>query len=306
LLPKLADELKFSAIFRHPMTSGIEMKLTIVNLGLPEFFDRKSDIIYGLFHALSSLGHTVSVSHNSLETKTLNILIGSDIISGDTEATLTLQKNRCDYVIYEVENYNGTTVNYRDNFNLENYKIILRNAKSIITPYKYNLKALRATCNDTTPVHYSKWGFHESMIRQNIDRSGAFKHNALFFGLIKGTRVNKFNALKERYGKGVQFIDQTLPFTIRDYFMSDCQFGLSLSYGNTDDFVNPFRIMSMVANGMPVLADHKIDEDNYLDLCIKYDFSELLNVIESQNICLASLKEKCRSLNLADNLRGIL
>ena len=88
--------------------------------------------------------------------------------------------------------------------------------------------------------------------------------------------------------------------------MSDCKFGLSLSYGNTDDFVNPFRIMSMIANGMPVLADHKIDEDDYLNLCERYEFSELLHVIEKKKICSTELKEKSRSLNLADNLRGIL
>ena len=278
------------------------MKLSIVNLGLPEFFDRKSDIIYGLFHAFNDLGFNTTIEHNQFNAKSLNIVIGSDIIAGDANAVRQLTQSGVDYVIYEVENYNGTTINYRDNFNLDNYKTVLRHAKSIITPYKYNIKALEATCNGSTPVHYAKWGFHESMIRQNIDRNGSFSHSALFFGLIKGSRVEKLNALKDRYGKSVQFIDQTLPFTIRDYFMSDCKFGLSLSYGKTDDFVNPFRIMSMIANGMPVLADHEIDGDDYLNLCESYDFSELLNEIESRKICSTELKEKCRSLDLTDNL----
>ena len=282
------------------------MKIHIANLGPHEFFDRKSDIIYGLYHAFRTLGHNVTVGHNSLETKALNIIIGSDVISGDTQATWSLKKNSCDYVIYEVENYNGATINYRESFKHENYQTLLRNAKSVITPYKYNLKALQTTCHGSTPVHYAKWGFHESMVRQNINRSGPFKYSALFFGLIKGSRVNKVTALSEKYGKDVQFIDQTLPFTIRDYYMSDCRFGLSLSYGETDDFVNPFRIMSMIANGMPVLADHQVDEDNYLDLCESFGFGELLNVIQGQSSCSNSLLEKCRSINLADNLRGIL
>ena len=282
------------------------MKIHISNLGPQEFFDRKSDIIYGLYHAFRTLGHNVTVGHNSLETKALNIIIGSDVISGDTQATWSLKKNSCDYVIYEVENYNGATINYRESFKHENYQTLLRNAKSVITPYKYNLKALQTTCHGSTPVHYAKWGFHESMVRQNINRSEPFKHSALFFGLIKGARVNKVTALREEYGNDVQFIDQTLPFTIRDYYMSDCRFGLSLSYGETDDFVNPFRIMSMIANGMPVLADHQVDEDNYLDLCESFEFDELLNVIQGQSSCSNSLLEKCRSTDLADNLRGIL
>ena len=282
------------------------MQIHISNLGPLEFFDRKSDIIYGLYHAFRTLGHNVTVGHNKLEAKALNIIIGSDVISGDAEATWSLKKNSCDYVIYEVENYNGKTINYRDSFKHENYQILLRNAKSVITPYKYNLRALQTTCDGSTPVHYAKWGFHESMVRENINRTGSFKHSALFFGLIKGSRVKKVTALSEKYGKDIQFINQTLPFTIRDYFMSDCRFGLSLSYGETDDFVNPFRIMSMVANGMPVLADHQIDEDNYLDLCEAFEFDELLNVIPEQSSCSTGLLEKCRSIDLADNLRGVL
>ena len=63
--------------------------------------------------------------------------------------------------------------------------------------------------------------------------------------------------------------------------------------------------MSMIANGMPVLADHNIDGDDYLSLCERYDFSELLNQIENKQICSPDLKEKCRSLDLVENLRGI-
>ena len=91
------------------------MKIHISNLGPLEFFDRKSDIIYGLYHAFRTLGHNVTVGHNKLEAKALNIIIGSDVISGDAEATWSLKKNSCDYVIYEVENYNGKTINYRVN-----------------------------------------------------------------------------------------------------------------------------------------------------------------------------------------------
>ena len=282
------------------------MKIHIANLGLQEFFDRKSDIIYGLYHSLRSLGHEVTLGHNSLETKVLNVIIGSDIIAGDAEATLSLRQNRCEYVVYEVENYNGITVNYRDKFNLENYQTLLKNAVSVITPYKYNLRALNETCRGTTPVHYAKWGFHESMIRENINRQKSFKYDALFFGLMKGTRTAKLNVLKERYGKGMQLVNHELPFTIRDYFMSECKYGLTLSYGDTDDFVNPFRIMSMVANNMPVLSDHETDDDGYLELCEKYDFDGLINALENQGTSSIDLIEKSRSIRLDENLRGLL
>ena len=282
------------------------MKIHIANLGLPEFFDRKSDIIYGLFHALSSLGHCVTVGHNSVEGKRLNVIIGSDIIAGDHTVTHSLTRNGCDYLVYEVENFNGKTINYRRDFNLENYELLLRNAKLVITPYRYNLRSLRNLCGVETPVEYARWGFHPKMINPSIDRNRKFSHDALFFGLVKGTRFEKCDQLNSRFGNRVQLIDEKLPFTIRDYYISSCKFGLSLSYGQTDDFVNPFRIMSMTANGMPVLADHESDADNYLDICENYEFSELLDAIESHNICSVDLQEKCRSLDLSDNLRGII
>lgn len=282
------------------------MKIHITNLGLPEFFDRKSDIIYGLFHALSSLGHCVTIGHNSVEGKRLNVIIGSDIIAGDHAVTQSLTKNGCEYIVYEVENFNGKTINYRKDFNLENYALLLRKAQLVITPYHYNLRALKTLCGTETPVEYAKWGFHQNMVNPNIDRNHNFIHDALFFGLVKGTRFEKCDQLNSRFGNRVRLIDEKLPFTIRDYYVSSCKFGLSLSYGQTDDFVNPFRIMSMIANGMPVLADHDSDEDNYLDLCERYEFSELLDAIESHNICSVGLQEKCRSLDLADNLRAIL
>ena len=282
------------------------MKIHIANLGSPGFFDWKSDIIYGLFHALTSLGHCVTIGHNSIEGKRLNIIIGSDIIAGDHSVTQSLTSNKCDYIIYEIENFNGKTINYRENFNLENYKLLLRKAQLVITPYSYNLRTLRAFCGAETPIEYAKWGFHQNMVNPNIDRNRKFIHDALFFGLVKGTRFEKCDRLSLRFGNRVQLVDEKLPFTVRDYYISSCKYGLSLSYGQTDDFVNPFRIMGMLANGMPVLADHEKDADGYLNLCERYEFCELLNAIENHNICSVSLQEKCRSLDLAENLRGIL
>ena len=118
------------------------MRVNIVNLGLSEFFDRKSDIIYGLFHALSSLGYETAISHNSLKASDLNLIIGSDVAAGDAGAVQQISKN-IDYIIYEVENFNGKTVNYRENFNLTNYQKLLSSAKFVITPYFYNVKNLQ-------------------------------------------------------------------------------------------------------------------------------------------------------------------
>ena len=127
----------------------------------------------------------MTVGHNSVEGKRLNIIIGSDIIAGDHTVTQSLTRNGCDYVVYEVENFNGKTINYRKDFNLENYELLLRNAKLVITPYRYHLRALRNLCGVETPVEYARWGFHPKMVNPNIDRNRKFNHDALFFGLAK-------------------------------------------------------------------------------------------------------------------------
>lgn len=281
------------------------MKIHIANIGLTGFFDRKSDIIYGLFHALSSLGHDVSVGHNTFESHRLNLIIGSDIISNHTSMIDALARSKYDYTIYEVENFNGLTINYLKEFNLENYERLLRHAKFVITPYKYNLPSLKQICTKNTPVEYVKWGFHDRMVDENINRSGTYKYQALFFGLLKGTRIEKCNFLAEHFGKNIQFIDDKMPFTIRAYYISACKIGLSLSYGKNDNFVNPFRIMCMLANGMPVLADHSVDQDGYLDWCENHNYSNLAEAVESHYPNQKEVEDRCHANRLIDELKRL-
>ncbi len=118
------------------------MKINIANIGPKDYFDRKSDIIYGLFHALNSIGHETSIIQNQLA-KGLNLIIGSDVLAGRLQSAVQqLISLNTDYVIYEVENFNGSTVNYYKNFKLENYKRLLRNAKFICKPYLHNVRPL--------------------------------------------------------------------------------------------------------------------------------------------------------------------
>ena len=280
------------------------MRVNIANLGLPQFFDRKSDIIYGLFHALSSLGYETSVSQNSVNAKDLNLIIGSDIAASDEGAVQQISKHT-DYIIYEVENFNGNTINYRNQFNLSNYQTLLSGAKFVITPYFYNVKTLQSFLAKEKIV-YARWGFHDRMISSNISRDNNFQYDALFFGLIKGSRLEKYKSLVEHFGEKIKVLTENDPFTTRDYCVSRSRFGLSLSYGETDNFVNPFRIYYMVANRMPVLSDHNADDDNYQDICTKLSFNALLKEVVSAKQDPTHLEEQCRQNCLMHNLRGII
>ena len=152
-------------------------------------------------------------------------------------------------------------------------------------------------------VVYTKWGFHESMICNRIDRSGDYFYWTSFYGLIKATREAKIDALKKKFGRQFAVIDQNQPFTIRDYHISKSKIGLSLSYGDTDNFVNPFRLYHMTANGMPVLSDHSEDADNYLHLCNNFEFDTMIEEIEAFQPDEHVLSDMCRSEKLSKNLR---
>lgn len=278
------------------------MKIHICNIGPPDIFDRKSDIIFGLLHALESLGHNASVGSNIFDPSSINIVIGSDLICGGDNVMNFLKKASIEYVVYEVENFNGQTINYRKDFPIGNYKQFLENAKFILTPYKYNLPKLSEVVGGEK-VHYCKWGFHEKMINTQFCRNQNTEFEALFFGLVKGTRLRKLQKLQSVFGKSIKVINEKIPFSSREYFISRSNLGLSLSYGATDDFVNPFRIYHMVANGLPVLSDHEIDHDNYLDICFNSNFDTLLENIKVHPANFSELRNRCESNKLASNLK---
>ena len=278
------------------------MRINIVNLGLGEFFDCKSDIIYVLFSALTEIGHSTSISHNNIEGSALNIIIGSDIICGDPAALNSLLNSGADYAIFELENFNGIRINYRKKFDLDGYIKLLEKSKFCFTPYLYNMPQL---CNimGRKKVAYTKWGFHKSMVCNRIDRSGDYFYWACFYGLIKATREDKIDALKKKFGSQFSVVDQNFPFTIRDYFLSKSKVGLSLSYGDIDNFVNPFRLYHMTANDVPVFSDHSEDADDYLHLCNNFEFDTMVEEINEFQIDINVLSDICRSENLIENLR---
>ena len=280
------------------------MKINILNVGLAEFFDRKCDIVYGLYHALNDLGHQVTITHNVIERSALNLLVGSDILCGDLDLVKLMTSSGVDYAVYEVENFNGQTINYRERFNLDLYSLLISQSKFTVTPYRYNIKALSEII-DGNKLFYSRWGFHPCMKSNNINRGSSYKYEAVFVGLIKGDRVAKHELIKQNFGNRVAVLTAEDPFTIRDYYMANSKFGLSLSYGLTDNFVNPFRLHYMIANGVPILSDHIHDEDGYLNISRNSTFDEVLRNIESSETDASDLLELCQSNKLAQNLSEV-
>ena len=137
---------------------AIRMNINITNIGPKEWVDFKGDISLGLLWALRSIGHDVTMSNNYFEKKALNIIVGSDFLSSMPNILQPLIRSKYDYAIFEVEAFNGSTINQRQDFPLGNYQALLLNAKYIFTPYQHNVETL-GKFGWAEKLQYVRWGY---------------------------------------------------------------------------------------------------------------------------------------------------
>ncbi len=279
------------------------MKLNISHIGNNDWFNYKSEIIYGLFHSFCSMGHDVTILHNNFSRNRHNILIGADWLT-DEKNVQALKKTKIEYSIFEVEAFDGKTINHRDNFNVESYLDLAQHAKHIITPYKYNLSGYAVSGLGNKTV-YAPWGFYEESIDPNIRPLANKLFYGTFFGLAKGLRKEKLDFLIEKLAEKIICVDNRMPHLIRSYYLANSRYALSLSSGDIEHFVNPFRIFYLLANGIPVLSDSLIDEDGYLNYVEKVQVVSMPAILNKPPTASAALIEKARSQPLKSNLSNI-
>lgn len=275
------------------------MNINIAHIGSNDWFNYKSEIIYGLYHCLKRLGHEVSISHNNFDAKRHNIIIGADWLAEDSH-TQKLTSANIEYSIYEVEAYDGDTINHRANFNSVAYRQLIDKAVAVITPYRYNFDSY-AQAGHQAKTLYCPWGYYDEMIDPNIVKSGAFVFDGVFFGLAKGIRAQTLSSLSKQ-GANIALVDTKSPHLIRSYYLSTSKYGLVLTSGDQEHFVNPFRVFHLLANGIPVLSDNECDGDSYLmhSKCIHR--SELYDALKSDNGDESGLEALRSTFDLTKNL----
>ncbi|MBE9639943.1 hypothetical protein [Salipiger mangrovisoli] len=281
------------------------MKINVCHIGNREWLDFKADIAYGLLFALEELGHDVVMRINNFEQNRLNIIIGADFLAASEDTVRQIRGSTIDYAIFEVENFDGATINQRPNFPLSSYTSLVEGARFVITPYLANLSAYAGVC-DAAKIRYARWGFYEQLRDPRIVRRKDFDFEALFFGLLKGSRAEKVDRLVNTHGRTVKILGRNDPLTVKDYFVATCKWGLNLSYGASEKFINPFRLYYMAANGMPILADPGADQDGYLGLCEVVGFEHLPARLDDAVIDADTLAERCRAHSLSQNLKAVL
>ena len=283
----------------------IYMKINITNLGPKEWVDFKEDISFGLLSALRSIGHDVTMSTNYFEKTALNMVVGSDFLAGMPNILQPLIRSQYDYAVFEVEAFDGATVNQRQDFPLGNYQALLLNAKHIFTPYQYNLGALGQS-DWREKLRYVRWGYFPELRDDRMRRKASFTHDGLFFGLAKEARIEKLKALQASKQLSVALVGRQDPLMMRRYYIAHCRWGLNLSSGDGECFTNPFRLYAMAANDMPILSDPGPDADGYLALCEVVDFCQLEQKLLEPADDVNGLRDRVMERQLADEWRGVL
>ena len=281
------------------------MNINITNIGPKEWVDHKSDISLGLLSALRAARHDVTMSTNYFEKKSLNIILGSDMIVYEPKLLEMLIRSKYDYAVHEVEAFDGSTLNQRQNFPLSNYQVLLQHAKYIFTPFQYNLETLKES-GWAEKLQYVRWGYYPELRDGRISRNISFTHDGLFFGLTKGARAEKLNVLQANKNLRIAFVGRQDPIMMKTYFIAHCRWGLNLSFGEGHRFANPFRLYTLAANDMPILSDPGPDHDDYMTLCdvaAFHDFEEKLREPESD---LEGLRDRVMERRLADSWAGLL
>ena len=183
---------------------------------------------------------------------------------------------------------------------------MIEKSLGVITPYLYNINTInQINIVDKSKVQYLKWGYFEEVNDPNIVRTQVRNTRGTFFGLLKGDRLAKAQMLQVKLKNQVKFLGREQPHAFKAAVLSDSNYALSLAYGESEKFVNPFRLYYLFSNGVNVISDNTIDADEYLQLAIKAPFSNFVDQMLRQVPDERELVERARMNDLKQNIRAI-
>lgn len=281
------------------------MRANIVHIGSNEWFNFKSDIISGLYSALVDLGLDILIAHNQIPKSGFNIIIGADWIQS-TELVDLVRKSPGGFAIFEIEHLMNETINGRSKFDFHLYMDLARAAAFIFSPYQLNRAEYKKFgCGDKF-VDF-KWGFFPEVIDLRYKRTIKKYYNCCFVGMPKGTRREMIEAFSNRYGGKFQTVTTSDPYCLKDFKLIHSHWALSLKdESDPVQSVNPFRIFHHLANGLPVLGNHKDDPDNYSEFVVYQPSGSIVEYAgQPCRNSKADLENLARSSLLSDNLKPI-
>lgn len=281
------------------------MLINIAHLGSDPWFNYKSDIISGLYCALVGLGHDVVVTHNRIDPSRFNILLGADWV----QSTALVQQFReipRGFAVFEVEHLKNDTVNSRTNFNWGLYLELIDAAAFVFSPYTLNGLAYAKHGYGGKFASF-KWGFYPELVDPRYKGGMRKVYACCFVGMAKGSRQALLQAFAKRYGEEFQLVTTSDPFCLKDFKLMQSRWGLSLRNElDRVESINPFRIFHHLANGIPVLANHREDPDGYSEFAV---FQPTESIVEFASIDQSGRRQQWEELArhslLIENLKPV-
>lgn len=171
-------------------------KIAVVHLGSGTYLALKRDIILGVHASLDALGYDSVISHNYLDKKHLNLVIGFDMAKKNT--WLQLRQKKVDYMVYETEIIHDGKLNFRPTAELDlsnDYLPALAAAQLVMSPFKYVVDTLNGLNINTA---YTRWGYVPEL-DEVTPRSDELKGiDGYFFGMLTKTRRQLLQSMVDR------------------------------------------------------------------------------------------------------------
>lgn len=207
--------------------------------------------------SLEDLGHQVNLSGLSLDSSSVNLVIGAYFLR--SEQIQGLAKSRLTYININTEviannslNFNPAKVDFMGSYlpmmqaGLARWDVIEDN----LPEYgKYN-----------SPAHFLRWGYHPSMkdIVHRVDKDLDY----YFFGTLSPRRRRILGKLDSAGFKGIA--DHSCPYFLRNDRIARSKINLNLIQDEKYSHVNSFRICYLANNDCHILSELENDPAGYL------------------------------------------
>ncbi len=244
------------------------MKFNISYLGPEWLFHLRRDFILMLKYSLSDLGHEVNLSGSSLDTSSINLLIGAYFLrSEDLEkikkSNIRFINVNTEVISQDMLNFNPDKVDF-----MGAYLPMMRSGLVCWDVIQDNIgEYKRYDC----PAHFLRWGFHENL--QEISHRRDKDLDFYFFGMMSPRRKKIIDSLLSAGFRGIA--DHSCPYFLRNDRISRTRVNLNLVQDSKYSHVNSFRVCYLANNNCYILSEYECDPAGYLDYTDVFEIEQI-------------------------------
>ncbi len=233
------------------------MRFNISYLGPEWLFHLRRDFILLLKFSLEDLGHTVTLSGLTLDSSSVNLLIGAYFL--DPTSLKRIQDSKIKYINVNTEviandmlNFNPEKVDF-----LNSYLPLIKNG---ITSWETVIDNIPEYEKYHSTVHFLRWGYHDFLC--DITHKKEKDLDYYFFGMLSQRRLRFLERINKAGFRGLY--DNTCPYFLRNDRISRAKINLNIIQDDKYNHVNAFRICYLANNRCMTLSELENDPAGYL------------------------------------------